>query len=219
MATGPQYGPLKMPAVEWKGLATKRTRPPSAKAPATRQCFSLSRRSRVALETSLPLKNGTQFFVRQSSITNRAFAVAFEHSCFNSSVDELFISMFPNSVAFGQFLARVFSNRHPSNTPSIEGHIDRIRQRGIGYVLFLQKLFHQLRRLTRSAQDGEALPRLPGQAISRDCAVVIDAQKQIFFRTRTDLGKKQPRQERRTINLLERAFHHRAERVMRETAQ
>src|SRR5947207_1195011 len=189
MAPEPQYGWLKMPALEWKGFATKRTRPPSAKAPATRQCFSLSRRSRVALETSLPLKTGTQFFVRQSSITNRAFTVALEHGRFNSSVDELFISMFPNSVAFGQFFARVFSNRHPSNAPSIEGHIDRIRQRGIGYVLFLQKLFHQLRRLTRSAQDGEALPRLPGQAISRECPVVTDVQKQKVLVARHECSK------------------------------
>src|SRR5436305_12432816 len=142
MAMGPQSGPLKLPAVEWKGPATKRTTLPSGQVLTTRQCFSLSRRNLVALETSLPLKTETQFFVGQSPITNRAFAVAFEHGRFNSSVDELFISMFPNSVAFGQFLARVFSNRHPSNTPSIEGHIDRIRQRGIGHVLFLQKLFH-----------------------------------------------------------------------------
>src|SRR5216110_1666331 len=139
MAPEPQYGGLKMPALEWKGFATKRTRPRSAKAPATRQCFSLSRRSRVALETSLPLKTGTQLFVRQSSITNRAFSVALEHGRFHSSVDQLFIPVFANGVAIRQFLDRIFSRRHPADAPCIECHIDRIRKRRIGDVLFLQK--------------------------------------------------------------------------------
>src|SRR6267378_1860341 len=219
MAPAPQFAATKLPAVEWKGLATRRTTRPSAKVPTTRQCSSLPRQSRIALETSLPLKTGAQFFVRQSSITNRTFAIALEHGRFNSSVGQLLVSMFPNGVASGQFLARVFSHRHPANGPCVECHIDGIRQRRIGDVFFLQKGFHQFRRLTRSAQDCEALPRLPGQSISRDCAVVIDAQKQIFLRARADLGKKQPRQKGRTINLLERTLHYRAERVMRETPQ
>src|SRR6266852_5281687 len=162
------------PAAEWKGFATRRTTRPSAKVPTTRQCSSLPRQSRIALETSLLLKSRPHFFV---------------------------------------------CHRHSANAPRIERHIDRIRQRRIGDVFFLQKLFHQLCRLARSTQDCKPLPRLPSQTISRDCAVVIDAQKQIFLRARANLGKKQPRQKGRTINLLERAFHHRAKGVMRETAQ
>src|SRR5437870_12235954 len=145
MAPARQYGAPKVPAVEWKGPATRRTTPPLAKVPARRQCFSLPRRSRIALETSLPFKTGSQFFVRQSSITNRALAVALEHGRFNSTVGQLLISMFPNGVAFRQFLARVFSHRHPANAPSIECHIAGIRQRRIGDMLFSQKGFHQFR--------------------------------------------------------------------------
>src|SRR6266436_3273199 len=120
------------PAAGWKGFATRRTTRPSAKVPTTRQCSSLPRQSRIALETSLLLKTGAQLFVRQSSISNRALAVALENGRFNSSVGQLLISMFPNSVAFRQFLARVFSNRHPANAPRVECHIDRIRQLRIG---------------------------------------------------------------------------------------
>src|SRR4029077_2278372 len=209
----------KLPAGEWKGLATRRTTRPSAKVPTTRQCSSLPRQSRIALETSLLLKSRPHFFVCQSSITNSAFPVALQHGRFHSSVGQLLISILPNRVAFRQFLGRIFSHCHSANAPCIERHIDRIRQRRIGDVFFLQKLFHQLCRLARATQDCKPLPRLPSQTISRDCAVVIDAQKQILFRTRTDLGKKQPRQEGGTINLLERALHYRAERVMRETTQ
>src|SRR5438128_8508582 len=108
------------PAVEWKGLATRRTTRPSAKVPTTRQCSSLPRQSRIALETSLPLKTGTQFFVRQSSISNRALAVALENGRFNSTVGQLLISMFPNGGAFRHFLARVFSDRHPPDAPPIQ---------------------------------------------------------------------------------------------------
>src|SRR5206468_10909408 len=90
-----------------------------------RQCFSLPRRSRIALETSLPFKTGSQFFVRQSSITNRALPVALEHGRFNPSLGQLLFSVFANSVALWQFLARVFSHRHPANAPCIECHIDR----------------------------------------------------------------------------------------------
>src|SRR2546423_5506105 len=107
------------------------------------QCFSLSRGNLVALETSLPLKTGTQFFVRQSSITKRALDVALEHGRFNATGGQLFISMFSDGVAFRQFLARFFAHSHPANAPGIECYVDRIRQCCIGNVLFLQKLFHQ----------------------------------------------------------------------------
>src|SRR6266403_4916084 len=219
MAPAPQFAATKLPAVEWTGLATRRTTRPSAKVPTTRQCSSLPRQSRIALETSSLLKSRPHFFVCQSSITNSALPIALQHGRFHSSVGQLLISIFPNRVAFRQFLVRVFRHCQPANTPRIERHIDRIRQRRIGDVFFLQKLFHQLCRLARSTQDCKPLPRLPSQTISRDCAVVIDAQKQIFLRARANLGKKRPRQKGRTINLLERALHHRAERVMRETPE
>src|SRR5437899_6086058 len=141
------------PAAGWKGFATRRTTRPSAKVPTTRQCSSLPRQSRIALETSLPLKTGTQFFVRQSSISNRALAVALENGRFNSTVAQLLISMLPNGVASRQFLSRVFSHRHPANAPSIECLIDGIRQRRIGDMLFSQKGFHQFSSLARSTQD------------------------------------------------------------------
>src|SRR5947207_13934712 len=117
MAPARQYGAPKVPAVEWKGPATRRTTPPSAKVPARRQCFSLPRRSRIALETSLPFKTGSQFFVRQSSITNRALAVALEHGRFNSSLGQLLFPVFAISVALWQFLPRVFPHRPPGKPP------------------------------------------------------------------------------------------------------
>src|SRR6266566_8774378 len=117
MAPARQYGAPKVPAVEWKGPATRRTTPPLAKVPARRQCFSLPRRSRIALETSLPFKTGSQFFVRQSSITNRALAVALEHGRFNSSLGQLLFSVVAVSLKQKQFLAHVFSHRHTGKAP------------------------------------------------------------------------------------------------------
>src|SRR5438874_514907 len=101
MATVRPYGSARLSAeVEEKGFATRRTTPPSPKAPATRQRFSLPRQNRIALETSLPLKPGTQFFVCQSSIANRALVITLKHGRFNATGGQLFISMFPNRVAF-----------------------------------------------------------------------------------------------------------------------
>src|SRR5437016_5647045 len=119
MATAQPCAAPQLPDAEWKGFATRQTTTPSAKAPATRQCFSLPRQNRIALETSLPLQTGMQLFVRQSSITNRAFSVAFEHGRFHSSVDQLFIPVFADGVAIGQFLDRIFSRRHPADAPCI----------------------------------------------------------------------------------------------------
>src|SRR5205085_4211040 len=132
----------KLPAAEWKGFATTRTTRPSVKVQATRQCFSLPRRSRIALETSSILKAGAQLFVRQDSIAQRALRVALEHSRFNSSTGELLFSMFAESGGIWQLFARVFSHRHPSNAPRVQCNVDRIGQRRIGDVRFLQKLFH-----------------------------------------------------------------------------
>src|SRR2546430_11626822 len=85
------------PAAGWKGFATRRTTRPSAKVPTTRQCSSLPRQSRIALETSLLLKSRPHFFVCQSSITNSALPVALQHGRFNSSLGQLLFSVFANS--------------------------------------------------------------------------------------------------------------------------
>src|SRR5437588_11712783 len=104
MATEQPSGRSKLPAAEWTVFATKRTTLPSAQAPTTRQCFSLSRGNLVALETSLPLKTGTQFFVGQSSIANRVFAIALEHGRFNSTLAQLLLTICANRVALRQCL-------------------------------------------------------------------------------------------------------------------
>src|SRR5260370_7659365 len=132
------------PAGGWKGFATRRTTRPSAKVPTTRQCSSLPRQSRIALETSLLLKSRPHFFVCQSSITNSAFPVALQHGRFHSSVGQLLISIFPNRGAFRQFLGRIFSHRHSANAPRIERHINPIRHLRTVTVSFFQKLFHHL---------------------------------------------------------------------------
>src|SRR5438445_4597512 len=124
------------PAVEWTGLATRRTTRPSAKVPTTRQCSSLPRQSRIALETSLLLKSRPHFFVCQSSITNSAFPVALQHGRFHSSVGQLLISIFPNLVAFRQFLVLIFSLLHMAYSPSIARHIDHSLHSLISAVLY-----------------------------------------------------------------------------------
>src|SRR6266436_9895160 len=124
MVPARQFAATKLPAAEWKGLATRQTTRPSAKVPTTRQCSSLPRQSRIALETSSLLKSRPHFFVCQSSITNSALPVARQHGRFHSSVGQLLISIFPNRVAFRQFLGRIFSHRHSANAPRIERHID-----------------------------------------------------------------------------------------------
>src|ERR1700730_13993726 len=134
--------------------------PASATIPARRRCFSFSRPNRFASQTLLVANGFAHFGIRQSSIANRAHAVALQHGSFDSSIAELLISMLANRGTLRKFLDRVFTHCHSPNTPTIERLTERIRQLRIRHMLLFQKRFHQVGRLPRAAQNCETLPRL-----------------------------------------------------------
>src|SRR5215471_16543127 len=86
-------------------------------------------------------------------------------------------------------------------------------------MILLEELFHQLGRWISPTENGKTLARLRRRTIGSYRAVVIDPQKEIFLRARTDFGKEQPGQIWRSVNLLEGTLHYRAERVMHQPPQ
>src|ERR1051326_43508 len=104
--------------------------------------------------------------------------------------------------------------------PGVEAQLQCALEGGAGRVFGAKVFFHELCRLLCSAERAEILAGLrEGCAVGRDRAVVIEPKKQIVFLFRSDFREQEPRQVRRAVNLLERRFQNRTERIMRQPPQ
>src|SRR5207249_5252028 len=122
----------------------------------------------------LIVNQGAQFRIRQRSITNCPAGIALEQSRFDSTVCELFLSIFPNSSGLWQRLCVVCLQSHVSDAPCVEFRVKRRHEVCVRRVLSFEKSFHQFSRLLRPAEHCDILSRLRvGCALACDFPIVV----------------------------------------------
>ena len=147
---------------------------------------------------------GLDFLFREHAIPNADLRIAFQHACFDAAGLEVIVPSAAIKSFAGNSRIRSSASAIFPTLQAFSAVFSAAFSVAPAWCSCLKIRLHQFGRGARAAERSKILPRLrEAGAVSGDRAVIFEAQKQIVLRLRADLRKKQARQIRRAVDLLE----------------